>query len=392
MKKIIILTFYFGRSPWYLDYFIQSCVDNKDVDFIFFTDIQGIKFNGDNVRIINIGFKEFSSTISNYFSFELDIRHPIKLCDIRPSFGEVFQDLIQDYDFWGYCDVDVIFGRIRDFLDNSILDEYDAIFTKPEYPTGFFAIYKNNKYINSLYRSSKDYIKVFQDEKLLLFDECGGNYNQVCNGINILDTKYVIDSIHHILERKKDSIYVLYEFYSIEGTPGRIKYDNGVLTYKNEFEVLLYHLTAIKNNFYFNSNTSKKKQLNSYLIGEFTFYKNNELVKFYYTAYERVVPLFKRIVLKMDYLISAKLNNKNTRKIKEGEYKYMDLSLFVYLENNNLYLKFRGVIGFKIVFLTFFKDIFFIPELKQYFIVQDFNTNHCISLILADGNLKNYTQ
>ncbi|MBW4359323.1 DUF6625 family protein [Flavobacterium taihuense] len=391
MKKIIILTFYFGKSPWYLDYFIQSCVDNKDVDFIFFTDIQGIKFIGNNIQIITIGFEEFSRTISNYFSFELNIRHPIKLCDIRPSFGEVFQDLIQDYDFWGYCDVDVIFGRIRYFLDDSVLETNDVIFTKPDYPSGFFAIYKNEKYINALYRSSQDYIKVFQDEKLLLFDECGGNYSQVCSGVNILDTKYVIDSMHHILERNKDSINVLYEFYSIEGTPGKIKYDNGVLTYKNEFEVLLYHLTAIKNNIFFKNNSLKKRELNSYLIGEFSFYKNNGISIFYYTIYEKFAPLFKRIVLKMDYLISDRLNYRNTKILKEGEYKYMDLSLFVYFENDNLHLNFKGEIGFKIVFLTIFKNIFFIPELKQYFIVQNFNTNHCISLILPDGNLKNYT-
>lgn len=391
MKKILVFTFYFGKSPWYLDYFMQSCVDNNDIDFIFFTDIKGIKIKGDNIKIISISFEEFSRTISNYFSFELNILHPIKLCDIRPSFGEVFQDLIKDYDFWGYCDVDVVFGRIRYFLDDSVLENNDVIFTKPDYPTGFFAIYKNEAHINSLYKSSPDYIKVFQDEKLLLFDECGGFYSQVCNGVNILDTEYVIDSMHHILERNRDSITVLYEFYSIEGTPGRIKYDNGVLTYKDEFEVLLYHLTAIKNNLFFKNNILKEKELNGYLIGEFSFYKNKAISKLYYKTYEKLAPLFKRIALKMDYLISGKLN-RNTKVIKEGEYKYMELSLFVYFENNDLHLKFKDESGFKIVFLTIFKDIFFIPEIKQYFIMQDFNTNHCISLILPDGNLINYTQ
>jgi hypothetical protein len=94
MKKIIIITFYFGKSPWYLDYFIQSCIANIDVDFMLFTDIKGIVIKGGNIKIINVSFEEFSETINNYFNFELRIKHPIKLCDIRPSFGEVFQGLI----------------------------------------------------------------------------------------------------------------------------------------------------------------------------------------------------------------------------------------------------------------------------------------------------------
>jgi hypothetical protein len=390
MKKILVFICYFGKAPWYLDYFMQSCIDNKDVDFVFYTDIQEITFTGDNLKIIPISFEEFTRTINNYFSFDLNIKHPMKLCDIRPSFGEVFQDQIEGYDFWGYCDVDVVFGKIRYFLDDSVLEDNDVIFTKPDYPTGFFAIYKNQANINSLYKSTPDYIKVFQDEKLLCFDECGGHYSQVCNGVNILDTEYEIDSMHHILERNRDTINVLYEFYSIEGTPGRIKYQNGVLIYKDEFEVLLYHLTSFKNNFYVKSNILKKEDLNNYLIGEFSFYKNNPISIFYYKSYEKLAPLFKRIALKADYLVSSILQRKDTSIIKEGEYKYMEINLFVYLENDSLHIKFSEELRFKIVFLRNFKDIFYVRELKQYFLMHNHNTP-CISLILPDGNLINYT-
>ncbi len=388
MKKILVFVCYFGKAPWYLDYFLQSCVDNEDVDFIFFTDIEEIKIKGDNMKIVPISFEKFRDKINSHFSFELNIQHPMKLCDIRTSFGEVFQDLIDDYDFWGYCDVDVVFGRIRYFLDDAVLENNDVIFTKPDYPTGFFAIYKNDVNISSLYRSTPDYIKVFQDEKLLCFDECGGNYSQVCNGVNILDTKYVIDSMHHILERNRDSINVLYEFYSIEGTPGKIKYDNGVLIYKNEFEVLLYHMTSFKNNFYLKENILKKGQLHNYLIGEFSFYKNKWFSIFYYKTYEKLFPLFKRIALKTDYLTSRIFKNNNKKLLKEGEYKYMELSLFIYVKNNNLFLEFKGETPYKIIPLSVFKDVFYIKELKQYFIIHNPN---CISLILPEGNLINYT-
>jgi len=388
MKKILVFVCYFGKAPWYLDYFLQSCVDNQDVDFIFFTDIKEIEIKGDNMKIVPISFEDFRDKINSYFSFELNIQHPMKLCDIRTSFGEVFQDLIKDYDFWGYCDVDVVFGRIRYFLDDEVLENNDVIFTKTDYPTGFFAIYKNDITISSLYRSTPDYIKVFQNEKLLCFDECGGHYSQVCNGINILDTEYVIDSMHHILERNRDSVNVLYEFYSIEGTPGKIKYDNGVLIYKNEFEVLLYHMTSFKNNYYLKENILKKKELHDYFIGEFSFYKNKTLSVFYYKIYEKLFPYFKRMALRIDYLVSSTFKNNNKELIKEGEYKYMELSLFIYLKDNDLFLEFIGETPCKITPLSVFKNIFYLKELEQYYLIHNSSS---ISLILPEGNLINYT-
>ena len=93
----------------------------------------------------------------------------------------------------------------------------------------------NLEVINELYRTT-DYKKTFQNEKLLLFDECGGHYDEVCAGTNILDTNYDVDSIHHILEKNKGKVKVLYDFSSIESTIGEIRYEEGVLSFENKIE------------------------------------------------------------------------------------------------------------------------------------------------------------
>ena len=45
------------------------------------------------------------------------VNSPYKLCDYKPVYGLIFDEDLQDYDFWGHCDVDLIFGDIRKFIN-----------------------------------------------------------------------------------------------------------------------------------------------------------------------------------------------------------------------------------------------------------------------------------
>lgn len=393
MKKILILTFYFGEAPWYLDYFIESCIANKDVDFIFFTDIKGITVKDENIKIINISFTEFKLEIANHFSFDLCIENPIKLCDIRPSFGEVFHDLIKDYDFWGYCDIDIIFGRIRSFLNDDILNNYDVIFAKHEYPSGFFALYRNKIEVNCLYRSSTDYIKVFQSSDLLLFDECGGHYDEVCSGVNILDTKYEIDSMHHILERNKSKVNILYKNLSIEGSHGHLRYEEGMLTYRDKFEVLLYHLTNFKKNFFFNKvNNTKLKNYNSYYIGKYKITKSNWFSILNNNLFCFIIFYLKYIFLKTDYYLNnIMFKSKISKRVSPGKYQYMKQILSVVFQNERCYIVHSDGNRNEIFFLRFSKNIIYVKDFKQFYLMDGLQNgyytlispifnNHCLMI------------
>ena len=65
------------------------------------------------------------------YDFSINLPSPYKLCDFKPAYGEIFNEFISSFDYWGYCDVDLIWGNIRKFLSNDLLDkEYDKIFEK----------------------------------------------------------------------------------------------------------------------------------------------------------------------------------------------------------------------------------------------------------------------
>jgi len=46
--------------------------------------------------------------------------------------GLIFEDYVAGYDFWGHCDLDVVWGDIRKFLHTRILSDSDIILLAPK--------------------------------------------------------------------------------------------------------------------------------------------------------------------------------------------------------------------------------------------------------------------
>jgi len=133
------------------------------------------------VSIKNIEFENMKQRIQNVFDFKIALERPYKLCDFRPAYGEIFEEEISGYDFWGHCDFDVIFGDIRKFITEDLLINYNKIFS-----FGSLSIYKNDHYINKAYRYnfvdekhqiSISYRDIFSSQESLVFDEENGLFD-----------------------------------------------------------------------------------------------------------------------------------------------------------------------------------------------------------------------
>ena len=55
--------------------------------------------------------------------FEIVLNEPYDLCDFKVAYGEIFQEYLEPYDFWGFCDCDLIYGDIRHFLTEELLEK-----------------------------------------------------------------------------------------------------------------------------------------------------------------------------------------------------------------------------------------------------------------------------
>ena len=111
MEKIAILVVYYGEFPPYFDLWIVT--DNK------FDDLP------DNVKIINITLDEFRKLAEKKLHKKVRIDYPYKLCDFKPLYGHILEDYLSDYDYWGHCDVDLIFGDLRRFFSEYKINKYE---------------------------------------------------------------------------------------------------------------------------------------------------------------------------------------------------------------------------------------------------------------------------
>jgi hypothetical protein len=171
-----------------------------------------------------------------------------KICDFRPSLGFLFPELIQEFSFWGYGDIDVIYGNLKNFLTDTILKNYDIISFRPEYLTGSFTVYRNSNKINSLFMKSKDFRLIFSCSNYFNFDECNFLCGLLQTGLPIDEIPCEIDSMTHVVRRKHNEGYLnaYFDFHLIEGPTGKVKWEKGKIIYGNRFEAALYHFLKFK--------------------------------------------------------------------------------------------------------------------------------------------------
>jgi len=252
-KKICLVTVFFGEWPWYFDFFLKSCSYNLSIDFLIFSDLNKPTCAPQNVKFIQKTLDDISEVINAKLGLKIKFNSPYKLCDIKPSYGLLFSENLSNYDFWGHCDIDLIFGNIRGFITEDLLNTFDIISVRHDYPSGFFMLYRNSPKINSLFKESKDYVKVFSSQKHYCFDECNFQHNAIFKGSSVFDTEAEIESMMHVIKRgeREGRIKPYFDFCVFEGLPGGIQMNKGVLSYKNEYEILLYHFFSLKSNSYY---------------------------------------------------------------------------------------------------------------------------------------------
>lgn len=89
---------------------------------------------------------DFRNKIQSKFDFKISLERAYKICDFRPAYSYIFQEELEKYQFWGYCDLDLIFGDIDKYLSDELLSENFVI---GKY--GHFSIYQNNEEIRYLF-------------------------------------------------------------------------------------------------------------------------------------------------------------------------------------------------------------------------------------------------
>lgn len=171
MKKIILILPYFGKLPNYFPFWLQSVKNNPTIDWLLFTDNE-LKSIPDNLKVISLSFTDFAQKFHDFFPFEVKLNSPYKLCDYKIFYGEVLKEYVKDFDFWGFCDCDLIWGNIRKFVTDDMLFEFNHLFG-----LGHFQLQRveDPEYLNILRKTKAkgkyDYKYVLNNDENFVIDE-----------------------------------------------------------------------------------------------------------------------------------------------------------------------------------------------------------------------------
>lgn len=187
MKKIVLIICWFGKFRNDFEFWLKSVEFNNTIDFLIFTD-QTINYVPSNCIIKKCDL-EFIETLAKKNVWDgCRISTPYKLCDYRPTFGLLFRDYIQGYDFWGHCDVDMIFGDIRHFFTEERLEKFDRLGLD-----GPLSVYRNTDSVNRIFFLHDDVKKILSEDKGFGFDEYG---TEEIKGLSIYWLNHLRDKLY----------------------------------------------------------------------------------------------------------------------------------------------------------------------------------------------------
>lgn len=175
-KKLLIMP-YFGTFPPYIRLWIDSCEKNPDFDWLVVTDNAPPCTLPGNMKWVQKQFDELREDFQRKFSFKLWLKKPYKLCDYKGFYGYLFSEYLQGYDFWGYCDCDVIFGQLHKFLPDELLSQYDKLLK-----SGHLSLIRNTPQINENFRNYDAYRLVLSSPVIYGYDEAVDGFRKGLSG------------------------------------------------------------------------------------------------------------------------------------------------------------------------------------------------------------------
>lgn len=233
MKTIAFVVPYFGKLPDGFQIWLNSCKKNSTIDWILFTDDKSEYNYPENVKRIFTTFENLKERIQLLYDFQISLNKPWKLCDFKVAYGEIFEKELSTYDFWGFCDIDLIWGDIRKFYTEELLDSYDKIGFQ-----GHATIIKNTKENNGIYRKEYEdcdsYRNVFSKDEGFCFDEW------TCSKIFKKSGKKVYEKVNFANLQKYSSNFFLLQKPNSE-------------SYKNKYQIFLWENGKI-NRYYLKEN------------------------------------------------------------------------------------------------------------------------------------------
>ena len=152
---------YFGRWPIWMPFFLASCRANSTMDWLFFSDCGQLEHCPPNVKVVETSYSAYCALIAQKLDMDFCPEDPYKLCDLKPALGCIHEDYLKGYDFWAFGDIDVIYGRLREFFTADRLRRFDLISNHARRISGHLTLIRNTQKMCQAFRLIPDWQKRF---------------------------------------------------------------------------------------------------------------------------------------------------------------------------------------------------------------------------------------
>lgn len=306
-NRVVLIQVWIGKLP---DYFWlhYETTKNLPIDFLFFTD-QELILDSPNYNVQKISLEQLQHLVSNKLGVNIIIKSPKKVCDLKASYGDLFTQYINDYEYFGCYDIDTFFGDVRKYLLPTLDGGYDFISVSDEVNyrrlAGPFLIMKNCEEIRTLYKN-QEFVNCFNIPTVECYEEvvidriAKEKYNvKLISSFNIEtygSGKMVFDAVWYgnkVFVQNEEKL--LYHFYfkneTILNKIGNVIYAK----YKKQYEEDFYWVIHFSENY---------EKLVPYLIESLKKYSNRKCLLYminyeskllYKTQYSSDQFIFKRI-------------------------------------------------------------------------------------------------
>ena len=141
---------FFGEQPDYLPLFLKSCVPATRFRFHIFSDTAPPNDTPENVTWHKSSHEETyrrANLVTGCSAVPASLH---AICNLRPFFPLMYPEAIQDAEYWGYCDLDVMFGDIDRVLTEFERSNADGFTSHWKYCVGHFTFFRNNAKVNRI--------------------------------------------------------------------------------------------------------------------------------------------------------------------------------------------------------------------------------------------------
>jgi len=171
MNSICIVIPYFGKWPAWMPYYLESCRFNNTVNWLLYTDCGTPENLPSNVRVVETAYHDYCALVSQRLGIQFYPENPYKLCDIKPLLGYIHADALQGFDFWGFGDIDLVYGDLRAYFNQSRLNRNDLLSTHARRVSGHLCLLRNTEQMRTAFQRVNNWRFLISNPEHVAFDE-----------------------------------------------------------------------------------------------------------------------------------------------------------------------------------------------------------------------------